>query len=192
MNQIQTTSRELVAANYYAAALQKYVPSLCKQPAQFIRNDSIKDEFHRRVIVYAVEKFAVIPCIISEPGYFFGATSICLLTGFLAGAVFEKKYPAPANERKGGKDYFESTIVLNDTPRRLLFAAFITKAVATILLSSFWPEDFVFYNAVTIGLGIGVVLGFTCIQSNCLKKAFHRTMDPALTEPFIDNAEYQV
>jgi hypothetical protein len=177
-----TTSREFCATNYYAGQLQHYFPNQCKHPALFIRNDDIKAEFYKRIGLFTINKFSLLPCLIAEPTEFMITASVALVFSSVATTFWNVRYPPIPERQSRWKDYFESTAILNEKAAKIFILAVTVHAVANIITSSLWPNDMVWYNALYVGLSIGIITSKMILHPNMMRPIYYRLNG---TEPLL-------
>lgn len=179
------TCRDFTLQNYYARRIQRYVPSQCKHESIYISEDYIQTQFHKQLTLFAVDKMALVPCMLAEPEIFFIAAPVAFVVSTVASIALEVRSPSQKEEKKNWKDYFESTAILHDTTAKCLFIACMAVAVVNSISSLIFPSKMVWYNAIFVGLSVGFITGKVVIQKEYLHHCL-RPKDPTLTEPLIN------
>lgn len=185
----QVTCRDFTAQNYYAGQLQHYIPNHCRHPATFINKGQIKAEFYKRLTLYIADKISIVPCVIARPGDFFITASLSLVCGFVGNTLWQCKYPPIGDTKRGLKDYFEGTVVLNDTPSRILFAAIIVHVLFNNISSLMWPNEMVWYNALYVGLSVGIITSKMALQQENIHALQKLVNKPENIEPLLNSAD---
>lgn len=151
------TCRDFCTTNYYAGQLQHYLPNQCRHPALFMKREDIKAEFYKRVILFAANKMSLLPCMVVEPRNFFITATAALIVGSVGSTLWNLRYPPIADRQSRWRDYFEGTAVLDPTYAKIFIVALAVHALANNVSSLIWPDSMVWYNAIYVGLSVGII-----------------------------------
>lgn len=185
----QITCRDFTAENYYSNQLQHYFPNRCRHPALFIKKEEIRNELVKRASLYAVNQISLLVCAVTQPTEFFITFSATVLCAFVGNTVWQRYHPPVNNLKTGWKDYFEGTVILEEKTARMLLAGMIAHVIFNGISSIIWPDDMVWYNAILVGLSIGIITSKTLMKPENLRFIQQRLTRDNMAEPLLNPAE---